>query len=43
MAGPGGRGQRIFPGLELLWLLLVGLRLAREPSAVRKPAADLAG
>jgi hypothetical protein len=33
--------ERIFLGLELLWLLLVGLRLARGPAF--RPAADLAG
>jgi hypothetical membrane protein len=37
----GGLLERIFLALELLWLLLVGLRLAGGPAL--EPAADLAG
>ena len=37
----GGLLERIFLGLELLWRLLVALRLARGPAF--RPAADLAG
>jgi hypothetical protein len=45
-ATPSGRMHLLialiaFLALELLWLLLVGLRLARGPAL--EPAADLAG